>query len=258
MYHLVGAVDPIVAADVAKPIGDGLPETLPEWIDFNGLTNLKIKLNGEDLAWDVERVARVDRAAAETQARRGVSEWVHSLDFNEKCPDVSYVLEFIARLKEKALEAFKRVQYIEQPIARDLSTARPHALDEASRILPVVADESLTDVESLLLARDRGYTGAALKACKGQSHAVLLAAAAQKLGMFLCVQDLTCPGASLIHSAGLSAHIPAVRAIEANARPYMPEANRRWEDRFPGLFRVKDGTMDTSCITGPGLGAVES
>jgi hypothetical protein len=31
-----------------------------------------------------------------------------------------------------------------------------------------------------------GYTGVALKACKGQSHAMLMAAAAQKFGMFLC------------------------------------------------------------------------
>jgi len=52
-----------------------------------------------------------------------------------------------------------------------------------------------------------------------------LAAAAQKFGMFLCVQDLTCPGASLIHSAGLAAHVPGVAAIEANARQYMPAAN---------------------------------
>ena len=64
MYHLVGAVDPITAADVTKPIGDGLPETLPEWIAYNGLTHLKIKLNGEDLAWDVGRVAEVEGAAA--------------------------------------------------------------------------------------------------------------------------------------------------------------------------------------------------
>lgn len=256
MYHLVGAVDPISAADVTKPIGDGLPETLPDWIAYNGLTHLKVKLNGEDLDWDVDRVAKVERTAAEAQARRGVSEWVYSLDFNERAPNVAYLLEFIARLKAEAPEGFRRIQYIEQPTARDLTASEPHALDEAARVLPVVADESLTDLESLLMARDRGYNGAAFKACKGQSHAVLLAAAAQKFGMFLCVQDLTCPGASLIHSAGLSAHIPGVRAIEANARQYMPEANRAWEARFPGVFRVTDGTMDTSALDGPGLSAV--
>src|SRR5207245_1099801 len=100
-----------------------------------------------------------------------------------------------------------------------------------------------------------GYTGAALKACKGQSQSLLMAAAAQKLGMFLCVQDLTCPGASLIHSAGLAAHVPGVAAIEANSRQYVPAANRPWEERFPGVFRITDGTMETGVLTGPGLGA---
>ena len=76
----------------------------------------------------------------------------------------------------------------------------------AARLKPIVIDESLADLESLLLARDMGYTGAALKACKTQSHSLLMAAAARKYEMFLCVQDLTCPGASLIHSAGLAAH----------------------------------------------------
>ena len=256
MYHLVGAVDPILKSDVVKPVGDGLPETLPEWIERDGLTHIKIKLNGEDLDWDVDRVTRVEQAAAPTQARRGVDAWVYSLDFNERAPNVEYLLQFLDRLKAESPEGFRRIQYIEQPTARDLSASQPHAMDEAARILPVVADESLTDVESLLLAKDRGYNGAALKACKGQSHALLLAVAARKHGMFLCVQDLTCPGASLIHSAGLSAHIPSVQAIEANARQYMPEANRKWEDRFPGLFRVKDGTMETSLLAGPGLGAV--
>jgi hypothetical protein len=42
-----------------------------------------------------------------------------------------------------------------------------------------VIDESLTDLESLMLARDMGYTGVALKACKGQNQAMLTAAAAR-------------------------------------------------------------------------------
>src|SRR6266550_8925459 len=110
------------------------------------------------------------------------------------------------------------------------------------------------DLESLHLARQMGYTGAALKACKGQSQSLLMAAAAQKYQMFLCVQDLTCPGASLIHSAGLAAHVPGVSAIEANARQYCPAANAPWAERFPGVFRVTDGMMRTGELTGPGLG----
>ena len=107
-----------------------------------------------------------------------------------------------------------------------------------------------------MLAHEMGYTGAALKACKGQSQALLMAAVAQKYKMFLCVQDLTCPGASLIHSAGLAAHIPGVAAIEANARQYVPRANKAWESKFPGIFVIKDGQMKTGVLNRPGLSAV--
>src|SRR5205814_5659378 len=127
-------------------------------------------------------------------------------------------------------------------------------MQEAARLRPVVIDESLTGLESLRLARELGYNGVALKACKGQSQAVLMAAAARKYGMFLCVQDLTCPGASLIHSVGISAHVPAVAGIEANARQYVPAANEPWRRRFPGIFAITDGYVRTGEIGGPGLG----
>jgi L-alanine-DL-glutamate epimerase-like enolase superfamily enzyme len=256
LYHSVGASDPIVASDIRTRIGDGLPETLPEWIRYNGLRRIKIKLAGNDLAWDLDRVAGIDRATAETQRERDVEEWFYSLDFNEQCPNVGYLLEFLRRLEERTAAGFARIQYVEQPTARDLKADRANVMHAAAKLRPVVIDESLTDIESLMLAREMGYSGAALKACKGQSQVLLMAAAAQKHKMFLCVQDLTCPGASLIHSASLAAHIPGVAAMEANAREYVPAANKPWEDKFPGIFKVRDGMMDTSGLDRPGLGAV--
>jgi L-alanine-DL-glutamate epimerase-like enolase superfamily enzyme len=256
LYHLVGALDPLEDKDIPKRLNDGLPETLGEWINADGLTHLKIKLNGDNLSWDVERVVNVDRVAAETQAKRGVSKWHYSLDFNEKCPNVQYLLDFLREVKSRRPEGFERIQYIEQPTARDLKANRHNVMHEASKIRPVVIDESLIDLESILDARAMGYTGVALKACKGQSQSLLMAAAAQKYGMFLCVQDLTCPGASLIHSAGLAAHVPGVAAIESNARQYCPAANKPWEKSHPGIFRITDGTMATETLTGLGLSAV--
>jgi L-alanine-DL-glutamate epimerase-like enolase superfamily enzyme len=188
------------------------------------------------------------------QAERHVADLAYCLDFNERCPDVQYVLECLGRIRERSREAFNRILYIEQPTARDLQANRQNVMHEAARLRPVVIDESLTDLESLLLARELGYTGVALKACKGQSQAMLMAVAAQKYKLFLCVQDLTCPGASLIHSAGISARVPAVAGIEANARQYVPAANERWEQRFPGIFTITDGYMRTAEIGGPGLG----
>ena len=257
LYHLVGAVDAIFDSDIKKRVNDGLPETLPEWIRYNGLTHMKIKLNGDDLGWDIDRVLNVDRAATETQKQRGVSTWFYSLDFNEKCPNAEYLIDFLRRLKEKTPQGFERIQYVEQPTARDLKSHRENVMHAAAKLKPVVIDESLIDFENLMLAREMGYTGAALKACKMQSQEMLMASAGQKYKMFLCVQDLTCPGASLIQSASLAAHVPTVAAIESNSGQYVPIANKGWEDRFPGIFHVTDGSMDTRGLNKPGLGAVE-
>ncbi|MBN2580468.1 MAG: mandelate racemase/muconate lactonizing enzyme family protein [Pirellulales bacterium] len=254
LYHLIGALDPLTEDDVSRRIDDGLPETLPEWIAFNGLTHLKIKLAGDDLPWDVERVVSIERVAAEAQSRRGCREWFYSADFNEKCANVDYVLDFLRQVGERSPSAIRRLQYLEQPTHRDLQANREKKMHAAARLKPVVIDESLVDYESLLLSRELGYSGVALKACKGHGKALLMGAAAQKFGMFLCVQDLTCPGASFLHSASLAARISTVAAIEGNGRQYCPAGNRGWEEKFPSLFRITDGTVGTGALTGAGLG----
>jgi L-alanine-DL-glutamate epimerase-like enolase superfamily enzyme len=254
LYHLVGALDPLTDGEVSSRIHDGLPETLPEWIAYNGLTHLKIKLGGDDLGWDVERVLAIDRVAAEAQARRGCSEWCYSADFNEKCPHVQYVLDFLRRVEERSPAAIRRLQYLEQPTHRDLRANPENRMHEAARLKPVVIDESLVDYESLLLSRELGYSGVALKACKGHSEALLMGAAAQKFGLFLCVQDLTCPGASFLHSASLAAYLPTVAALEGNGRQYCPAGHRGWDEKYPEMFQITDGTVGTGVLSGAGLG----
>ena len=257
LFHSVGGLDALEQTDVERPLGDGLPETLADWIPWSGLVRIKIKLSGEDLAWDTTRVLAIDRVATSAQARRGVHDWSYCLDFNERCPNVEYVLECLRQIRAGSPAGFDRILYVEQPTARDLNANRQNVMHAASKLRPVVIDESLTGLESLRLAREMGYTGVALKACKGQSQAMLMAAAAQKYKMFVCVQDLTCPGASLIHSVGIAAHVPAIAGIEANARQYVPAANAPWESRFPGIFHVRDGYVRTAEIGGPGLGIPE-
>ena len=254
LYHLVGALDPLDTSELQNPIGDGLPETLADWIPADGLTHLKIKLNGDDLDWDTQRVAAVERVAAAAQLKRQCEQWQYSLDFNEKCQDVEYVLEFLRRLQRLAPAAYRRVQYIEQPTHRDLAAHRENRMQAAAQFKPVVIDESLVDLASLELSRELGYSGVALKACKGHGEALLMGAAAQKHGLFLCVQDLTCPGASFLHSASLAARIPTVAAIEGNGRQYCPAGNRDWQDRYPSMFHITTGQVGTGVLTEPGLG----
>jgi L-alanine-DL-glutamate epimerase-like enolase superfamily enzyme len=254
--HSVGASDPIEAPEVSKPLNDGLPQALADWIVADGLTHFKIKLDGNNLERDVARVLHIDRVTAEVEARRGVPHWYYSLDFNEQCPNVDYLLQFMHRVKEGSGGGYDRITFIEQPTGRELAVTSSQLLFEASKLKPVVMDESLTGFDALLRGRKIGYTGVALKACKGQSQTVLLNAAAQKFGMYMTAQDLTCPGASFIQSAGIAAHVPGIDTLESNAREYVPAANRPWLRRFPGLFEIRDGKLHTDNLAGLGLGAV--
>jgi len=254
LYHLIGALDPLTDADLKDRIDDGLPNTLSEWIEADGLSHMKIKLNGNDLEWDIERVLSIDRVSSETQKRRNVKRWFYSTDFNEKCPDVDYVVDFLRKIEEASPGCFERIQYIEQPTSRYLKEHTENKMHKASAIKPVVIDEALVDFEHLQLSMELGYSGVALKTCKGHSHALLMAAAALKYNLFLCVQDLTLVGESFLHSAGLCARVPNVAAVEGNGRQYCPEANKLWESDWPSIFDINDGTIGTGCLTLDGLG----
>ncbi|MEM8911400.1 MAG: mandelate racemase/muconate lactonizing enzyme family protein [Planctomycetota bacterium] len=256
LYHLVGALDPLTDADVDELVDDGYPETLGQWIKRNELTHLKVKLNGDDPDWDRQRVQAIDAVAQSTQDR-GASQgkpWQYSLDFNERCEDEEYVLKLLDDLRRESPETLARVQYIEQPTHRDLTRPDAVTMHRAAAQIPVVIDESLTNLASLDLAIEQGYSGIALKACKGHAEALLLGAVAQHRKLFLCTQDLTCIGASLLHSASLSAHLPGVAAVESNGRQYCPAGNSEWLASYEPLFEIRSGSIPTGLLDGPGLG----
>jgi L-alanine-DL-glutamate epimerase-like enolase superfamily enzyme len=255
LCHLISAVDPIESSDNTHPIGDGLPETLPEWINYNGLNHLKIKLNGNDLSWDLERMLTIDRVTSEMQAKRRVAKWAYIPDFNEKCPNVEYYIAFLRQLKERMPAAFKRIEYVEQPTSRDLKAHPESTMHEAAKLCPVVIDESLTNIDSLLMACRLGWTGAVVKSPKGLTNMILIGCVARKRKIFLAGGDMSCPGAALIQTASLQARVPGIASVEANARQFLPAANKQWEARFPGIFRVTDGFLRTAELNKPGLGA---
>jgi hypothetical protein len=68
---------------------------------------------------------------------------------------------------------------------------------------------------------------------------------------------MSCPGAALIHTANLQARVPTITSVEANARQYLPQANKAWESRYPGMLRATDGMLRTQEVSGPGLGAAD-
>ena len=251
LYHLVGALDPLSSQDIKTRLDDGYPETLEEWLQTDGISHLKIKLAGNNIDWDVGRIVEVTRICEAVAPERN---WKLSFDFNEQCPNEDYVLDLLERIERLSRLSFDRLQYIEQPTPRDLTTRTEMTVHRISRLRPVVIDESLTDFASLRLARQRGYTGVALKACKGQSEALLMGAAASHYKLFTCVQDLTCIGGSFLHSASLASRLPRVAAIEGNGRQYCPLGNAAYMKQYAPMFRVRYGTIPTELLHGPGLG----
>lgn len=251
LYHLVGALDPLSSEDVKTRLNDGFPETLEEWLSTDGISHLKIKLAGNDVDWDVGRIVEVTRICEAIAPERN---WKYSFDFNEQCPAEDYVIDLIERLEKLSRLSIERLQYIEQPTGRDLKVRTEMTVHRIARARPVVIDESLTDLESLNLARQRGYTGLALKACKGQSECLLMAAAGAVYKMFICVQDLTCIGGSFLHSAALASRLPGVTTVEGNGRQYCPAGNAAYMKQYAPLFRVRYGTIPTDLLNDVGLG----
>ena len=127
-------------------------------------------------------------------------------------------------------------------------------MHQAAAIVPVVIDESLVDLESFHLARALGYSGVALKVCKGQTNALLMAAAGAHYQMFVCVQDLTCMGGAFLHSASLASRLPTVATIEGSGRQYCPVGHQAYLKNYSPMFRVRYGTIPTELLDGPGLG----
>ena len=253
--HTISGADPITAADNAKPLNDGLPETIAEWIEHSGLTYFKIKLNGTDLDWDVERMRSLDRVVSEVQKKRGVKNWAYVPDFNEKCLNVDYYIAFLRRIQESMPEGFRRIEYVEQPTNRDLRSHPENAMHKAAELCPVVIDESVIDVDSVHLAKTQGWTGVVVKSPKGLSHMLLIVAVASKNKLLVAGGDMSCPGAALIQTVSFQARLPGVTNIEANARQFFPAANKPLEARFPGMFNITDGLMGSRELVQPGLGA---
>ncbi len=255
VFHLVGGLDKLTRAELddSDP-DDGLPNCLEDWIERDGVFCLKVKLRGNDLDWDVERMIAVHDVAAPVLAKLRIPDLFLSADTNEQCDSPDYVVEMLRRIQERSPSCFERILYVEQPTSRDLAGAG-HDMRELARIKPVLVDESLTDLESFELAMQQGWSGVALKACKCQSAALVMAAKARELNVPYSVQDLTNPSLALFHSVGLAARLYTIKGVEANSRQFFPAATPPAErEVHSGIFYVRRGYANTWSLRGPGLG----
>lgn len=229
---------------------DDLPGALQPWIVQRGYRCLKLKLMGRDPAADVARTVEAWRAALSLCAANVTL----SVDTNEANADANSVLEYLDRLREADRGAFAALAYLEQPTARDIRVA-PFDWHGVAAVKPVLLDEGLIDLEVMDEAVRQGWSGWALKTCKGHSFALVAAAWAWHRNMPLAMQDLTNPGLSLIHAALFATHVPTINGVELNSPQFTPAANAPWLPRWSGLFEPLDGRHRLPDLAPFGLGS---
>lgn len=253
-FHLVGGLDKLTPAEVTDDDPqDELPVSLDAWIRREKLRCLKVKLCGNDLSWDFERLLNVTKIAREEHRQLSIDELWLTLDTNEMCDSPQYAEELLLRLQEADPRAFDSVLYLEQPCERDLEERRLDVRSIAA-IKPVIIDEAMASLEDLELSQELGYSGVALKACKCQSAELVIAARAIEDGISISIQDLACPGIALLQSARLGAHLPTIHGVETNGRQFYPRTSDPERAIHPGIFCLNDGQLDLSSISGNGLG----
>jgi L-alanine-DL-glutamate epimerase-like enolase superfamily enzyme len=247
-WHLVGGKDPIEPSELTgdEP-DDGYPVLLRDWIRRDGLDCLKVKLRGDDPAWDYDRLVRVGRIAIEEGAR-----WL-TADFNCTVHDPAYVNAILDRLLVDEPTFSGMLLYVEQPFPYDLEANRIDVHSVSAR-KPLFMDESAHDWGLVNLGRSLGWTGVALKTCKTQTGALLTLCWAKAHGMTLMVQDLTNPMLAQIPHLLLAAHAGTIMGVETNSMQFYPEASKPEAAVHPGLYRRRGGNVDLSSIRGPGFG----
>jgi L-alanine-DL-glutamate epimerase-like enolase superfamily enzyme len=214
------------------PPNDGFSTAIRQ----RGYRCFKLKIRGRDNAADVRRTVDVFRAARALDVTRPRL----SIDSNEANPDAASVLDYLHRLREADGGAFAALQYIEQPTARDI-TQHPFDWREVAALKPVMLDEGLTSLHLLAEAQRRGWSGLALKTCKGHSFALVAAAWAHAHGMLLSMQDLTNPGLAAIHAALFASRISTINGVELNADQFTPAANAEFLPELSDLLEPRDG-----------------
>ncbi len=229
---------------------DNLEETVRPEVATRDIRAFKIKILGRDNQEDARRTAEIYKAA-----RSWGIEWpILSVDSNEGNPDSASVLDYLERLQSLDRGAYEALSYLEQPTSRDI-VANPHDWRVVTQRKPVLLDEGLTSLELLPLVEDQGWSGLALKTCKGHSFALVSAAWAHERGLQLAMQDLTNPGYSAIHSFLFAAHLPTINGVELNSPQYTPAANEPWLPSLKSLFAPTAGVHGLEQLEIPGLGS---
>lgn len=272
--HTVGLVDPLVAADVKRPVGDGLPETLEEAIARYGHRWFKIKVAGDAQA-DLERLTAI-AAVLDPHFEKLAQPYHTTLDGNEQYYDTESALALWRRVKaEPRLKRLaSSVVFIEQPLARQ--NALSSDVSELAEEKPMIIDESDDSLEAFPRARRLGYTGVSSRTGKGIYRSILNAARCRLWNReegsdryFMAGEDLTTQAGLAVQQDLALASLLGIAHVERNGHHYvngmagLPEAEQErflkahgdLYERSHGAVRLKiiDGNLQIASLAGPGF-----
>ncbi len=272
--HTVGLLDPLVAADVKRRVGDGLPETLEEAIARYGHRWFKIKLAGDAQA-DLDRLTAV-AAVLDPHFEKLAQPYQVTLDGNEQYDDPESAAGLWRRVKAEARlrRLASSVAFIEQPLARQDALAAD--VSELAEEKPLIIDESDDSLEAFPRARRLGYTGVSSKTGKGIYRAILNAARCRFWNReegsdryFMAGEDLTTQAGLGVQQDLALATLLGIAHVERNGHHYvngmagLPEAEQErflkahddLYERSHGAVRLKiaGGNLQIGSLACPGF-----
>jgi hypothetical protein len=272
--HTIGLLDPLVAADVRQPVGDGLPETLEEAIARYGHRWFKIKIAGDARA-DLDRLTAV-AGVLDPHFEKLAQPYHVTLDGNEQYYDAESAMELWRAIKaEPRLKRLaSSVVFIEQPL--DRQNALSADVSELAEEKPLVIDESDDSLEAFPRARRLGYTGVSSKTGKGIYRAILNAARCRLWNReegsdryFMSGEDLTSQAGLAVQQDLALASLLGIAHVERNGHHYVNgmaglpgaeqerflKAHADLYERRHGAVRLKivDGNLQIGSLACPGF-----
>jgi L-alanine-DL-glutamate epimerase-like enolase superfamily enzyme len=242
---------PVLTSDAWLVVGstEALEAEVAPWVRERGYRAFKLKLLGRAVEEDAARTVAVFRAVREFGAHAPRL----CADPNGAYPDAASVQTYLETVRSQDADAFAALEYLEQPTERDI-TVHSDDWEPVTRLKPVLLDEGLTGFDVMETARAQGWSGFALKTCKGHSFALTAAAWAQQNDLLVALQDLTNPGIAALHAALLAAYVPTINGVELNSPQFTPAANADVLPYLITLLEPRDGTHRLPVTAPPGLG----
>lgn len=247
--HTVGLIDPLVKQDITNDMPtDGLPVCLEDVVQHYGHTHYKLKLSG-DVHLDIDRLEKINSVIEESAK-------VITLDGNEQYTSGYQFTQFFEKFKasSKLKTLSQKTIFVEQPIQRDQTMNTP--IHDIAKVIPLLIDESDSDLNTFVQATQLGYTGISSKCCKGVYKSMINAARcamlSQKTGIsyFQSGEDLTMQAGVAVQQDLALVSLLGLSHVERNGHHYVngmsalaQDEQLNFENTYPSVYESKNDVV---------------